>query len=83
MTVKVIKGPKKYTVKKTCGGCKAELQATEDDMKVGQFGANYGGDSPDPGIYFECPVCDSDVRVPDAPDSLMERIERRDTKDKR
>lgn len=77
MTVKILKGAPIYTTVKTCRSCKAELEATETDLKVGHFGANYGGDSPEPGLYFQCPVCDSDVRVTDAPHSLLLRIQRK------
>jgi DNA-directed RNA polymerase subunit RPC12/RpoP len=40
-----------------CRGCKSQLVAEIGDVKVGYFGANYGGDSPEREYYVDCPVC--------------------------
>ena len=40
-----------------CRGCKSRLVAEMDDVQVGYFGANYGGDTPDREYYVECSVC--------------------------
>jgi hypothetical protein len=44
----------------TCRGCKSQLIAEADDVLVGYFGANYGGDLPDRQYYVTCPVCETD-----------------------
>ena len=43
-----------------CRGCKSRLLAEVEDVKVGYFGANYGGDTPDREYYVTCPVCGTD-----------------------
>lgn len=43
-----------------CRGCKSQLVAEITDVKVGYFGANYGGDSPDREYYVSCLVCGTD-----------------------
>ena len=73
MTVKIVAGPTKFTVTAKCGGCEATLKASEDDFWVGTFGANYGGDTGTPGLYFVCPVCDFHVRFKH-PQSLLDRV---------
>ena len=40
-----------------CRVCKSQLVAEIGDVKVGYFGANYGGDTPDREYYVDCPVC--------------------------
>ena len=45
-----------------CRECKSTLEADIDDVQVGYFGANYGGDTPDREYYVECPVC-GDERI--------------------
>ncbi len=40
-----------------CRGCRSQLVAEIEDVKVGYFGANYGGDRPSREYYVECPVC--------------------------
>ncbi len=79
MTVKILSKNKIYTCIETCGSCEAELEATEADFAVGYFGANYGGDTGEPGLYFLCPICDDTVRVSDAPQSLLNRIQNKPT----
>lgn len=82
MTVEILKGPPVFTTINTCPGCKAELKATEPDLKVGSFGGDYV-DSGTPGLYFTCPVCDSDVRLAKYPWALLERIRRNEQKQKK
>ena len=53
-------GPSNFHYEFKCKGCKAKLAATEDDVKVGYFGANYGGDTPSREYYVECPRCGTD-----------------------
>lgn len=80
MTVKVLKGAPVFTVVKACPGCKAELEASEPDLKVGFFGPSWGGETPEKSLYFECPVCCTDIKVSEAPRTLLSRIEKRDKK---
>lgn len=48
---------KPYGIEFNCQACKSQLIAEIDDVKVGYFGANYGGDVPTRQYYVECPVC--------------------------
>lgn len=41
----------------TCRKCKSVLVAEADDVLVGYFGANYGGDTPSREYYVTCAVC--------------------------
>jgi C4-type Zn-finger protein len=43
-----------------CSGCKSRLVAELEDVQVGYFGANYGGDRPERTYYITCPVCGTD-----------------------
>lgn len=44
----------------TCRGCKSQLVAETEDVQVGYFGANYGGDSPEREYCVTCPICGTD-----------------------
>jgi len=48
-----------------CEGCKSRLNAEADDVRVGYYGANYGGDQPTRGYYVICPVCETEKRLKD------------------
>lgn len=48
---------KPYNFEFECRGCRSRLAAEIGDVKVGYFGANYGGDTPERRYYVECPVC--------------------------
>jgi hypothetical protein len=63
--VKVLSGPTKWTGTYRCQ-CGAELQVEEEDVSLAYFGANYGGDTPQLGAYYECCVCgrDNEIDVP-------------------
>jgi len=43
-----------------CRGCRSQLVAEIADVKVGYFGANYGGERPVRKYYVSCPVCGTD-----------------------
>lgn len=45
----------KYEFK--CSECKAELEGTVKDLKLGQFGGDYTGDGSESKYYMECPTC--------------------------
>jgi hypothetical protein len=51
---------KPFNVEFECRCCKSKLQAEPEDVKIGYFGANYGGDTPDREYYVTCPVCGTD-----------------------
>lgn len=51
---------KPFGVEFECRCCKSRLLAEADDVKVGYFGANYGGDSPSREYYVTCVVCGTD-----------------------
>lgn len=76
MTVEIIAGPPEFIVTTKCGGCEATLKAKEVDFRIGVFGANYGGDTGEPGLYFVCPVCHFHVRFRH-PASLLDKIRNR------
>lgn len=48
---------KPYEFEFECRDCGSKLIAEADDVKVGYFGANYGGDSPERQYYVQCPIC--------------------------
>ncbi len=48
----------------TCNTCKAVLEIDIADVKIGYFGANYGGETPDKEQYVECPECGNNVILP-------------------
>lgn len=43
-----------------CHKCGSQLEAEAEDVQVGYFGANYGGDRPERTYYVTCPVCGTD-----------------------
>lgn len=60
--VKIVK-EQPFEYEFTCNGCGSQLIAEIDDVKVGNFGAGYGGDLPERGYYVTCPVCDTDKKL--------------------
>ena len=50
----------------TCQQCRSTLEAEASDICRGFFGANYGGDRPEPRYYVICPVCGEKNFVPDS-----------------
>ena len=60
--VDVLNQPAKWQFKHTCS-CGAELVCYQEDLKVGSFGANYGGDTPERLPYFECPCCAKEITL--------------------
>ena len=57
----------------TCDRCGSKLEIEERDVKLGEFGANYGGETPEESAYVKCPVCPN--RIPfRAPTWLMDRL---------
>jgi len=62
--VKILdEGPSDFHHKFTCKGCKAKLAAETNDVVVGYFGSNYGGDRPTREYYVECPRCGTDHKL--------------------
>lgn len=61
--MKVISGPTKWSTEKKCSGCKAVVSITIDDVSIGFYGANYGGDTPEEHICASCCVCGTDIRL--------------------
>ena len=56
--MKIIKPPPPWTIKFTCKGCHAELEAEASDVRIGTFGAcHYAGDSGESKLYVTCPAC--------------------------
>jgi|GEM_PF-3567571 len=49
----------------TCRSCKSQLIAEAEDVLVGYFGANYGGDRPERLYYVTCSVCGTDKTLED------------------
>lgn len=47
---------KRFEHEFTCKGCGSKLIAEADDIRYGDFGAGYGGDT-DWQYYARCPVC--------------------------
>jgi predicted RNA-binding Zn-ribbon protein involved in translation (DUF1610 family) len=43
-----------------CRSCKSILEIEPQDVAVGYFGANYGGDTPEREYYVTCPICGTD-----------------------
>jgi len=64
--LKVIAGPVEWSGMLQCRACPAILEIHTDDVRIGFFGANYGGDSPEQKFFVECIVCGTEniVRVP-------------------
>lgn len=60
--VKVTNKPPMWQHKHTCT-CGAELVAFREDLKIGGFGANWGGDTPERLPYFECPCCFKNITL--------------------
>lgn len=50
---------KPFEIEFECRVCKSRLVAEAEDVQVGYFGANYGGDTPERGYYVTCPVCET------------------------
>ena len=48
----------------TCEFCTAVLIASAEDIRVGYFGVNYGGDRPERLYYTECGVCSRIHKIP-------------------
>lgn len=49
-----------------CRRCQAVAEAETADVRFGYFGANYGGESPQPAFYVVCPACGSNHFLADA-----------------
>lgn len=49
-----------FPIRWDCKGCHSTIEADDPaDVKMGWFGANYGGESPDKELYLACPICGS------------------------
>lgn len=47
-----------FPIRWDCRACKSTIEADDpQDVKVGWFGANWGGESKEKELYVECPVC--------------------------
>ena len=68
-----------------CRGCKSKLVAEIEDVKVGYFGANYGGDTPSRQYYVSCPVCGTNHILKDheLTPKVRERADRTDRRRRR
>ena len=75
-------GPSGFYYEFKCKGCKAKLAADEDDVQVGYFGANYGGDSPSREYYAECPRCGTEHKIPFSKIPLLVRQKADDKENK-
>lgn len=62
--MRVINEGPKWSYTCSCRGCQSVLQADAGDIRVGWFGANYGGESPDEHFYLVCPVCGTQNLLP-------------------
>lgn len=57
-------GPKqKWTKRFVCEECQATLEVEESDLHVVNTAVGYAGETWEPELEFECPVCHSDNRV--------------------
>jgi C4-type Zn-finger protein len=67
-----------------CRVCKSQLVAEIDDVKVGYFGANYGGDTPDREYYVTCPVCETDriLKYNETTPKVRQRADRTDRRNR-
>ncbi len=71
---------KPFNFRFQCRSCTSRLVAEIDDVKVGYFGANYGGDTPDREYYVECPVCGTTriLKYNETTPKVRERADRTD-----
>jgi hypothetical protein len=47
-----------------CRACGSKLEAEAADVKVGYFGPNWGGETPERLYYVSCVVCGTDRTLP-------------------
>lgn len=64
--MKIVDG-KPFEYQFACRACKSELIAEADDIQIGYFGPNYGGETPERRYYVTCPVCGTDHVLPFTP----------------
>lgn len=62
------KDPKDWVYTLVCKHCSSKLEASGDDVSLGDFGCGYGGDT-DYQYFIRCPVCNNcnllkNVRLP-------------------
>lgn len=50
---------KPFSVQFVCTGCGSTLEAEAEDVQMGHFGGNYGGDRGERRYYVTCPVCET------------------------
>lgn len=75
---------KPFGIEFVCQVCKSKLIAEADDVKVGYFGANYGGDSPERKYYVECAVCGTIriLKISEITPKVRERADRTDRRNR-
>lgn len=66
-----------------CRCCHSRLAAEASDVKVGYFGANYGGDTPERGYYVDCVVCGTTRQLDYYKETTPNVRELADSKEKR
>lgn len=59
--VVVLEGPPEFTLICRCSKCKSKLQADRSDLKIGHFGPNWGGETPERLPFIVCPICSNNV----------------------
>lgn len=55
--VKIVE-EKAFGLQFVCAKCSSTIEIACEDVLVGWFGANYGGETPDKKYYVCCPVCE-------------------------
>lgn len=59
--VVVLEGPPEFILLCRCTKCKSKLQANRTDLKIGRFGPNWGGETPERLPFIVCPTCTNNV----------------------
>ena len=71
--MKIISQGGKWSLKLTCKGCKAVLEAEAEDVRYGLYSENYE-DEFEGKFYVQCPNCSRKNVKKDIPDLIAEDI---------
>jgi transcription elongation factor Elf1 len=61
--MKILSTPTEWTKQFTCPHCNAELEVSGSDLYVVNEAVGYAGETWEPEIHYECPVCKTSNRI--------------------
>lgn len=61
--MKIVSKSKKWSKQFKCEDCGSVIEVEEKDLTVGNYAVGWGGETWEPEVEFECPICHSYVQV--------------------